>query len=68
MQDQNQNQQNQDTAENYFDKFVQDLAHREDQHRQHQHDLQRAHDMWEKRQELDRKYKEHTQQRIRYDR
>jgi hypothetical protein len=55
-------------TENYFDKFVEDLAHREEQNRQRQQDLQRAQELWEKRQELDRKYKEHSHQRIRYNR
>tara|TARA_A100001515_G_scaffold136529_1_gene128367 strand:+ start:1181 stop:1372 length:192 start_codon:yes stop_codon:yes gene_type:complete len=50
----------------YFDKFVEDLAQREERERIHKENLQRAREMWEKRQELDRKYREHSHQRIRY--
>jgi mRNA-degrading endonuclease YafQ of YafQ-DinJ toxin-antitoxin module len=53
---------------NYFDKFVEDLARREEQKRDHAKQLERAKEMWERRQELDRKYREHSLQRIRYSR
>ena len=53
---------------NYFEKFVEDLAQREERERAQRENLERAREMWEKRQELDRKYKEHTHQRIRYNR
>ena len=52
--------------ENYFSKFVEDLAHREELERAKQHALALAQEMWEKRQQLDRQYREHTHQRIRY--
>jgi hypothetical protein len=54
--------------ENYFDKFVEDLAKREELRRQHNENLQRAEAEWHQRRELDRKYREHTHQRIRYQR
>ena len=53
---------------NYFEKFVEDLANREEQNRINKQQLEKAQEMWEKRQELDRKYREHSQQRIRYNR
>jgi hypothetical protein len=53
---------------NYFDKFVEDLAQREERERAHREQLESAREMWERRQELDRKYREHSQQRIRYNR
>ena len=52
----------------YFEKFVEDLANREEQNRINKQQLEKAQEMWEKRQELDRKYREHSQQRIRYNR
>ena len=52
--------------ENYFNKFIEDLARREELHREKQHTLAMAQEMWEKRQQLDRQYREHTHQRIRY--
>ena len=52
--------------ENYFDKFVEDLARREELHRERQRTLTLAQEMWEKRQQLDRQYREHPHQRIRY--
>ena len=55
-------------TENYFDKFVEDLAKREELQRQRVENLQRAEAEWHQRRELDRKYREHTHQRIRYQR
>ena len=53
---------------NYFEKFVEDLAKRDERERSHREQLEKAREMWEKRQELDRKYREHSLQRIRYNR
>ena len=52
--------------ENYFDKFVEDLARREELYRENRRNFALAQEMWEKRQQLDRQYREHAQQRIRY--
>tara|TARA_R100000008_G_scaffold86406_1_gene79378 strand:- start:1614 stop:1802 length:189 start_codon:yes stop_codon:yes gene_type:complete len=51
---------------NYFDKFVEDLEVREDARRQQLEQLEKAREMWEKRMQLDQRYREHTAQRIRY--
>ena len=59
---------NMENQNNYFDKFVEDLAKREEQNRAHREQLERAREMWERRQDLDRKYREHALQRIRYSR
>ena len=42
---------------NYFDKFMKDLAEREEK---------ALDEMWEKRQQLDQNYREHPAHRIRY--
>ena len=51
---------------NYFDKFVQDLERREENQRQHREDLQRDEENWKQRRDLERLYREHVAQRIRY--
>jgi mRNA-degrading endonuclease YafQ of YafQ-DinJ toxin-antitoxin module len=52
--------------ENYFDKFVRDLEERVQQQKQRLNDLQNAEKAWEQRRALDRRYREHVHQRIRY--
>jgi hypothetical protein len=52
--------------ENYFDKFVRDLEERVQQQKQRLSDLQNAENAWEQRRTLDRLYREHAHQRIRY--
>jgi len=53
--------------EKYFDKFVEDLERREKIQKQHNEILQRAAEVWCQRRELDRRYREHTLQRTRYE-
>ena len=55
-----------DMEKNYFDKFVEDLEIREDARRQQLEQLEKAQEMWEKRMQLDQRYREHAAQRIRY--
>ena len=52
--------------QNYFEKFVRDLEEREQNLVEKSRELELAREMWEKRQSLDRSYREHTHQRIRY--
>lgn len=51
---------------NYFDKFMDDLADRDRLRLEQLQKLHQANEMWQKRQELDRKYREHARQRVRY--
>ena len=51
---------------NYFEKFVADLEAREERQRLQNEQLEKAREMWEKRQEIEKKYREHAKQRIRY--
>lgn len=53
--------------QNYFDKFMQDLEKREQIIAEKKKQQQLAQEMWEKRQSLDRSYREHAHQRIRYE-
>lgn len=53
--------------QNYFDKFVRDLEERERRLIEKKRQLELAQEMWEKRQSLDRSYREHAHQRIRYE-
>lgn len=53
---------------NYFDKFVEDLEIREELKRQQAQKLESTREMWEKRMQLDQRYREHPSQRIRYTR
>ena len=57
-----------ENQKNYFDKFVEDLARREEAQAERNRMLQKAQEMWQKRHDLQAKYREHAQQRIRYDR
>ena len=52
--------------QNYFEKFMKDLEEREQKLIEKSKQLELAREMWEKRQSLDRSYREHAQQRIRY--
>jgi len=52
--------------QNYFEKFVKDLEERQKKLLEKRTQLELAQEMWEKRQSLDRSYREHPQQRIRY--
>lgn len=52
--------------QNYFEKFIKDLEAREQKLIEKSKQLELAREMWEKRQSLDRSYREHAQQRIRY--
>lgn len=50
----------------YYEKFMQDLEKKEALHKQHRENLQIDAEEWEKRRELERRYREHAAQRIRY--
>jgi mRNA-degrading endonuclease YafQ of YafQ-DinJ toxin-antitoxin module len=50
----------------YFEKFMRDLAEKEQKELLAKQNLARAKEMWEKRQQLDRSYREHPAQRTRY--
>ena len=50
----------------YYDKFMQDMEKKEALHKQHRESLQIDTEEWEKRRELERRYREHSAQRIRY--
>lgn len=51
---------------NYFDKFMKDLAEREEKALDAKQQIANAQEMWEKRQQLDQNYREHPAHRIRY--
>ena len=51
---------------NYFDKFMKDLAEREEKELAAKQQIANAQEMWEKRQQLDQNYREHPAHRIRY--
>ena len=51
---------------NYFDKFMKDLAEREEKALDAKQQIANAQEMWEKRQQLDQNYREHPDHRIRY--
>jgi len=51
---------------NYFDKFMDDLVKRQIGEQERLQQLQQYEEQAELRRNLDRKYREHTQHRIRY--
>tara|TARA_R110001583_G_scaffold56962_3_gene171368 strand:- start:1136 stop:1327 length:192 start_codon:yes stop_codon:yes gene_type:complete len=51
---------------NYFEKFMRDLAEKEQQALLAKQNLANAQEMWEKRHQLDQNYREHPAHRIRY--
>ena len=52
---------------NYFDKFMNDLEQRELEFLEKRKLLQIAQEEWQVRRDLDKNYREHVAQRIRYD-
>ena len=53
--------------ENYFDKFMKDLEQREAIERKRQSVTQQQQEYWEQRMALERSYREHAKQRVRYE-
>lgn len=51
--------------QNYFDKFVEDLARREEAARKKRESMQREEEEWKQRRKLDALYREKTSNRIR---
>ncbi len=53
-------------SENYFDKFVEDLEKREALAKQRLSSSEEQLEQWQKRMALERAYREHAHERIRY--
>ena len=53
-------------SENYFDKFVEDLEKREALAKQRLSSSEEQLEQWRKRMALERSYREHAHERIRY--